>query len=87
MSKLTLAPRMDTTLAGGDTFGLQGLFDLSRSSFSGRQLETTLLGTPTASPDARWRGVYDTCSEQVHPDPPAYATEQRPGAHCFMIRF
>jgi outer membrane receptor for ferrienterochelin and colicin len=60
LTKLSLAPRMDVKLPGADTFGLSGLFDLSRNSFSGRQLETTLQGLPTASPDARWRGVYDT---------------------------
>jgi outer membrane receptor for ferrienterochelin and colicins len=60
LSKLSLAPRMETKLDGGDTMTLSGLFDLSHSGFNGRQLETTLLGTPTASPDARSRAIYDT---------------------------
>jgi hypothetical protein len=60
LTKLSLAPRMDVKLPGADSFGLTGLFDLSRNSFTGRQLETTLQGASTASPDARWRGVYDT---------------------------
>lgn len=60
LTRLTVAPRLDARLDGGDTLALQGLFDLARNSFGGRQLETTLLGAPTASPDARWRGVYDT---------------------------
>jgi len=60
LSRLSLAPRMETKLDGGDTLALSGLFDLAHSSFSGRQLETTLLGTPTASPDARSHAIYDT---------------------------
>jgi outer membrane receptor for ferrienterochelin and colicin len=60
VTKLSLAPRIDIKLPGADTLGLQALFDLSRYSFTGSQRETTLLGTPTASPDARWQGVYDT---------------------------
>jgi outer membrane receptor for ferrienterochelin and colicins len=60
LSRLSLAPRMEAKLDGGDTLALTGLFDLAHSSFNGRQLETTLLGTPTASPDARSRALYDT---------------------------
>ena len=60
LSKLSLAPRMETKLDGGDTLALSGLFDLSHSNFYGRQLETTLLCTPTASPDARSHAIYDT---------------------------
>jgi outer membrane receptor for ferrienterochelin and colicins len=58
--KLSLAPRMERKAADGDTLAISGLFDLSRSRSSSRQLETTLLGQPTASPDATGRAAYDT---------------------------
>jgi outer membrane receptor for ferrienterochelin and colicins len=60
LTKLSLAPRMERKAADGDTLALSGLFDLSRSRSIGRQLETTLLGQPTASPDATGRAAYDT---------------------------
>jgi len=60
LSKLSLAPRMENKGANGDTLTLTGLFDLSRSRSTSRQLETTLLGAPTASPDARAQAAYDT---------------------------
>ena len=60
LTKLSLAPRMERKAADGDTLALSGLFDLSRSRSSSRQLETTLLGQPTASPDATSRAAYDT---------------------------
>jgi len=60
LTKLSLAPRMERKAADGDTLAISGLFDLSRSRSSSRQLETTLLGQPTASPDATGRAAYDT---------------------------
>jgi len=60
LTRLSLAPRIENKLADGDTLSLTGLFDLARSRFGGRQRETTLLGVPTASPDARTRADYDT---------------------------
>lgn len=60
LTKLSLAPRMERKDAGGDTLALTGLFDLSRNRSVARQLETTLLGQPTASPDATARAAYDT---------------------------
>jgi len=60
LTKLSLAPRMERKAANGDTLALTGLFDLSRSRSMSRQLETTLLGQPTASPDATGRAAYDT---------------------------
>jgi len=58
--KLSLAPRMDLKLAGGDTVTWLGLADLARQDVRSRQLETTLQGAPTASPDSNWRGLYDS---------------------------
>ena len=60
LRKLSVAPRIDVDFAGGDKLGWQALVDLASSDGSVRQLETTLQGSPTASPDARWRAVYDT---------------------------
>ena len=60
LTKLSLAPRMERKAADGDTLALSGLFDLARSRSVSRQLETTLLGQPTASPDATGRAAYDT---------------------------
>lgn len=60
LRKLSVAPRIDVNFAGGDKLGWQGLIDLAASDASVRQLETTLQGTPTPSPDARWRALYDT---------------------------
>jgi outer membrane receptor for ferrienterochelin and colicin len=58
--KLSLAPRADIKLGGGDTLAWQGLVDLSHLDSRGAQLEATLQGPPTASPDARWQGLFDT---------------------------
>ena len=60
LAKLSLAPRMERKDANGDTLALSGVFDLARSRSMSRQLETTLLGQPTASPDASGRAAYDT---------------------------
>jgi outer membrane receptor for ferrienterochelin and colicins len=60
LRKLGVAPRIDVDFPGGDKLGWQTLVDLATSDASVRQLETTVRGTPTASPDARWRAVYDT---------------------------
>ncbi|TFW35838.1 TonB-dependent receptor [Massilia horti] len=60
MRKLSLAPRIDLKLDGGDTLAWQGLVDLSRTDSRGAQQETTLQGRTTASPDSDWRAVYDT---------------------------
>ncbi|WP_338764252.1 TonB-dependent receptor [Massilia sp. METH4] len=57
--KLGVAPRFDWQPAGGDTLALQGLFDASRNDTQASQLETTLQGESTASPDARWRALYE----------------------------
>jgi outer membrane receptor for ferrienterochelin and colicin len=58
--KLSVVPRVDVKLGGGDTLTLQGLIDLSHVDSRGAQLETTLQGPSSASPDSRWRGLFDT---------------------------
>jgi outer membrane receptor for ferrienterochelin and colicin len=58
--KLSVAPRVDLKLGGGDTLAWQGLVDLTRIDSATTQLETTLQGDPTASPDARGRALYDS---------------------------
>jgi outer membrane receptor for ferrienterochelin and colicin len=58
--KLSVAPRADIKLGGGDTLAWQGLVDVTRIDSSTTQLETTLQGEPTASPDARGRALYDS---------------------------
>jgi outer membrane receptor protein involved in Fe transport len=57
--KLSLAPRADLKLDGGDSLAWQGLADLARSDSRGRQVETTLEGAPTAYPDATGHALYD----------------------------
>jgi hypothetical protein len=59
-SKLTVAPRVDLKLTGGATLVWQNLVDLTRQDLRGRQLETTVLGSPTASPDSDWRALSDS---------------------------
>jgi len=56
--RLSAAPRADLKLDGGDTLTWQGLVDLSHMDARAAQAETTLQGTPTASPDAGWRALY-----------------------------
>jgi outer membrane receptor for ferrienterochelin and colicin len=58
--KLSFAPRADLKLDGGDTLAWQGLVDLSHIDSRGVQFETTLQGPPTASPESRWQGLFDT---------------------------
>jgi outer membrane receptor for ferrienterochelin and colicin len=58
--KLSLAPRADLKLDGGDSLAWQGLADLSRFDSRTRQLETTLEGAPTAYPDATGHALYDS---------------------------
>jgi outer membrane receptor for ferrienterochelin and colicins len=60
LTRLSLAPRLERKDAGGDTLALSGLFDVARSRSMSHQLETTLQGQPTASPDATGRAAYDT---------------------------
>lgn len=58
--KLSLVPRIDFKLGGGDSLAWHSLIDLSRIDARARQRETTLQGAPTASPDASWRALYDS---------------------------
>jgi outer membrane receptor for ferrienterochelin and colicins len=60
LTRLSLAPRLERKDADGDTLALTGLFDVARSRSMSHQLETTLQGQPTASPDATGRAAYDT---------------------------
>lgn len=56
--RLSAAPRADLKLDGGNSLTWQGLVDLSQVDACAVQSETTLLGAPTASPDANWRAVF-----------------------------
>jgi len=59
-TKLNLAPRLNWTLANGDTLAWQNLLDLYRTSSHGDSRETTIYGTSTAYPDSDWRSQSHT---------------------------
>lgn len=56
--RLSLAPRADLKLDGGNTLTWQGLADLSHVDARGAQSEDTLQGASTASPDSNWRSLF-----------------------------
>ena len=59
-AKLNLAPRLNWTLANGDTLTWQNLLDLYRTSSHGDSRETSIYGASTAYPDNDWRSLSHT---------------------------
>jgi outer membrane receptor protein involved in Fe transport len=55
--KASLTPRLDATFDNGDTLSWQSLLDASRAKAGGDMIETTVLGEPTDSPNARWHAA------------------------------
>lgn len=59
-TKLNLAPRLNWTLANGDTLAWQNLLDLYRTNGHGGSRETTIYGTSTAYPVNDWHALSHT---------------------------
>ncbi|MYM87900.1 TonB-dependent receptor [Rugamonas sp. FT82W] len=59
-AKLNLAPRLNWTLANGDTLAWQNLLDLYRTNGHGDSRETSIYGASTAYPVNDWRALSHT---------------------------